>query len=122
MFVRGAVPGPEIASVVRIDAVCNCVNVPRPRECVHLVEQFVLTVVTTIGVICDVKRILEFRSLDEFVTNSRQGNESFYLLAVVFGKARRQRGNRNSTITQDMVRGPGKIRRVGSSRQRDQNR
>src|SRR5271156_629041 len=83
MFVRRAMPGPEIARVIRVDPVCNGRKLPRARQRIHLLEQLVLAVITTVGIIGHVQRIFQLASFDEFVAQAPRGNKSFGLLAIV---------------------------------------
>src|SRR5271169_576732 len=81
MLVRRAMPGPEVACIVRVDSVSDRCKFARVRQRIHLVEQLVLAVIAAVGVISYVERIREFMCFDEFVAQPGGANESLSLFA-----------------------------------------
>ncbi len=83
MFVRGAMAGAKIVRVVCIDAVSDGAEIAGTCQSFHAIEEFVLAVVAAVGIVRNVKRILEFVRLDKLVANSGFAHEFFGLLAIV---------------------------------------
>src|ERR1700722_14041364 len=118
MFMRRAMPRPEIARIICIDSVGDCRELARARERVHLVEELVLTVVAAVRVVGDVQWIFQFVRFDEFVTQPGGGNKSISLLAIVPRKTSGKRCDSQRALPQHLVRRPGKISRISSAGKR----
>src|SRR4029077_10099959 len=86
----------------------------------HPVEEFILAVIATISGVGDIKRIIEFVSLDEDVRNSRVIDEGFDFFAVVRRETRVERGDGERLRGDRLMRGPGEIGGVRAARESDE--
>ena len=122
MFSRGPVARAKIARVVGVDPIRDRRHAARSSQCIHLREKFVLAVVTPVGIVRDVPRIIELAGLDEFVAHRCRGNKVFHLLPVVSRKTGRKRRDGDGALAQRLLRRPRQIRRIRPTRKRHQHR
>src|SRR5271169_5544984 len=115
MFVRGAMPGTKIMRVVGVNSVRNGANSTFLSNRFHAIEKFVLAVIAAVGLICHVERIVELVGFDKFVADAGGMHELGCLLAVMAGKARRERGDRGGPFAERVIGCPREIGRIRAS-------
>src|SRR5258708_38022188 len=115
MLVGGAMAGAKIKRVVGIDTISRCGETALLRDCIEQGEELVLAVKAAVGGVRAVRGIFHLVRFDEFVMDAEGTDEFVNGGAVVRRKARRDCGDRERTVAESTLRGPGQVRGVSAA-------
>lgn len=122
MLGRGAMTRAKFMRIVGIDSISDGGEAAPASEGFHFVEQLVLAVITTVGIVGDVERILKLFGGDEFVAQSIGGRKLRGIATIVLGKTRRKRRDREGAMAERLICGPGEKGGIGSARECNKER